>query len=250
MGSGGFLCILDKTHKNLRGNWVMKIFYEGLDVEKYAQHPAVEGFITNCTFFSRGDCKNYTEFYGRHRDRVGGKRCLSLQTWEYGDLGIAQMDAIYAIDPTLYIDIPILDCNNDINERVICYAVSKNMRINITAVYTYTHISIAYDYIKKLKNDAIISVFAGGISDSGLDPSPFIAHAKRLFREMPNVKILWAGCRELYTIKCAEESGCDIIALPGGLLDTLHLVDSDLDKMSVGMVYGWRNDAIDGGLSI
>jgi hypothetical protein len=150
-------------------------------------------------------------------------------------------DGRHSIHPNPHIDIPILDCNNDINERVICYAVSKNMRINITAVCTYTHISIAYHYIKKLKNDAIISVFAGGMSDAGLNPSPFIAHAKRLFCK-PNVKILWMVCRELYTIQCAEESGCDIVALPGGWLDTLHLVDLDLDKMSVGMVYGWRNE--------
>jgi transaldolase len=227
----------------------MKIFYEGLNIEKYSQYDFVEGFTTNCTLFSCSETDNYTDFYQKNRPFLQD-RSFSLQTWEYGNLGIEQIDAIHAIDETIFIDIPIVDPNNDINERPLKYAVSKNMRINVTAVYTYEQINIAYAYLSDLKNDAIVSIFAGGISDWGADPSSFILHAKRLFRGMNNVKILWAGCRELYAIKRAEEVDCDIVAVPGDIIDTLHLFDSDLDKMSVDRVRGLRDDAIHGGLSI
>jgi len=225
----------------------MKIFYDGLDIQTYSKHPYVEGFTTNCTHFQGNH--NYTEFYRKNKDLIQ-MRSLSLQTWNHGDLGIAQIDAIHAIDENIFVTIPIVNVHNDINERMLLYAVSKNMRINVTANYTFAHMNIAYEYLNKLTNHAIISVFAGGISDSGRDPVPYIAHAKRLFKDMPNVKIMWAGCRELYTIKRAEDLYCDIISVPGDIIDKLHLTDYNLDKMSVEMINTWHNDAIHDGLSI
>jgi transaldolase len=177
-------------------------------------------------------------------------RSFSLQTWEHGDLGIEQIEAIYAIDSNIFITIPIVNTENDINERMITYAVSNNMRINITAIYTFTQLNIAYEYLLRTTNDAIVSIFAGGISDSGIDPSMLITHAKRLFKSIPHVQILWAGCRELYSIKRAEEFDCDIISVPGDILDKLHLFNTDLDKMSVNMVKDLRDHAIRGGITI
>ena len=225
----------------------MKIFYDGLDIATYSEHPNVEGFTTNCTHFQGNH--NYTKFYQKNKDLIQG-RSLSLQTWKDGDSGIAQVDAIHAIDENIFVTIPIVNLYNDINERVLLHAVSKNMRINVTALYTFAQMNIAYEYLKKLTNDAIVSVFAGGISDSGHDPEPYILHAKRLFKDMPNVKIMWAGCRELYTIKRAEELDCDIISVPGNIIDKLRLFNYNLDKMSVEMVHTWHNYAIHGGLTI
>ena len=233
---------------------VMKIFYDGLDIEKYAQYPVVEGFTTNCTFFRdrndvRQEAQNYTEFYNNNKELLLW-RSISLQIWEHGDLGIEQIDAIHAIDKNIFVTIPIINSNDDINENLLAHAVSNNMRINVTAIYTYAQMNITYQCLKKTTNDAIVSVFAGGISDSGIDPSLFIIHAKRLFKDMPNVQILWAGCRELYSIKRAEELDCDIIAVPGHILDKLNLFNTDLNKMSVDLVNDMRNDAIHCGISI
>jgi len=248
----------------------MRIFYDGLDIEKYAKYPIVEGFTTNCTFFSKVSdthdqpidlvvkeafsppcqmCKNYTEFYNNYKELISG-RSISLQTWEHGDQGIEQIDAIHAINKDIFITIPIINNNNDINEKMLTYAVSNNMRINITAIYTYTQLNIAHECLLKTTNDAIVSVCAGGISDTGTDPSMIMSHAKRLFKNMSNVQILWEGCRELYYITHAEELDCDIIAVSGDILDKIHLLYTDLNKMSVDMVDKLRNDAIRGGITI
>ena len=232
----------------------MKIFYDGLDIEKYSKYPVVEGFTTDCTFFSQRDierqeAQNYTDFYNNCKELLLW-RSISFQTWENGDSGIDQIEAIYAIDTDIFITIPIINMNDNINENMLAYAVSNNMRINITAIYTITQLNIAYEYLVKTTNDAIVSVFAGGISDSGIDPVIVISHAKRLFKDMPNVQILWAGCRELYTIKRAEELDCDIIAVPGDILDKLQLFNTDLNKMSVDLVKDLRADAIRSGITI
>ena len=232
----------------------MKIFYDGLDIEKYAQYPVVEGFTTDCMFFSqrtivRQETQNYTDFYNDCKELLL-RRSISFQIWEDGNLGIRQIDAIHAINKNIFVTIPIININDDINEDLIAYAVSNNMCINVTAVYTIAQINIAYQFLKKTTNDAIVSVFAGGISDSGIDPSLYILHAKRLFKDMPNVKILWAGCRELYTIKRAEELDCDIIAVPGDILDKLQLFNTDLNKMSVDLVNDLWADAVRCGISI
>jgi transaldolase len=232
----------------------MKIFYDGLDIEKYAQYPVVEGFTTNCMFFSqrsvvRQEAQNYKDFYNNCEELLLS-RSISFQIWEHGSLGIEQIDAIHAINKNIYVTIPIINMNDDINEDLIAHAVLNNMRINVTAIYTYAQMNITYQSLKKTTNDAIVSVFAGGISDSGVDPSLFILHAKRLFKDMPNVQILWAGCRELYTIKRAEELECDIIAVPGDILDKLQLFNTDLNQMSFDLVNDLRTDAIRGGISI
>ena len=232
----------------------MKIFYDGLDIETYAQYPVVEGFTTNCMFFSqrnnvRQESQNYTDFYNDCKELLL-RRSISLQIWEHGNLGIEQIDAVHAINKNIYVTIPIINMNDDINEELLAHAVLNNMRINVTAIYTYAQMNITYQCLKKATNDAIVSVFAGGISDSGIDPSLFILHAKRLFKDMPNVQILWAGCRELYTIKRAEELECDIIAVPGDILDKLQLFNTDLNKMSLDLVKNLRTDAIRSGITI
>ena len=65
----------------------MKIYYDGLNIEKYSKNDIVEGFTTNCTFFSQSDTKNYLDFYNKNKQYIQNKD-ISFQTWENGDLGI------------------------------------------------------------------------------------------------------------------------------------------------------------------
>ena len=124
------------------------------------------------------------------------------------------------------------------------------MPINITAIYTYDQIKQSYELVKSIDTKVIISIFGGPISDSGMDPSPFILYAKHLFKDLKNVEILWAGCRELYTITRAENLGCDIITVPGDIIDKMNLFKYDLNLLSLKRVNKFRNDAINGKISI
>jgi transaldolase len=227
----------------------MKIYYDGLNLEKYHKHPKIEGFTTNCTFFSQNDINNYNEFYIKNKPFIEGKS-ISFQTWEDGELGINQIKEIHQIDKDIFVKIPIINSIGELNDELINYAINNNIPINITAIYTFEQIDKCYEFLKNTNLKAIISVFAGPISDTGLDPSPYILRAKTLFKDFANVDILWAGCRELYSITRAEELDCDIATVPGDIVDKMNLFEYDLTKLSLERVNKFKNDAISGKITI
>jgi len=71
-------------------------------------------------------------------------------------------------------------------------------------------------YIRKAERDlaaapaACISVFAGRIADTGVDPIPIMAEAVQFLGSYPNIELIWASPRELLNIFHAESTGCHI----------------------------------------
>ncbi|MGC2619943.1 MAG: transaldolase family protein, partial [Acidobacteriaceae bacterium] len=90
---------------------------------------------------------------------------------------------------------------------------------------------------------AIVSVFAGRIADTGVDPVPLMAEAKRMLRNRPLARLLWASPRELLNIFQADEAGCDIITVPPEILRKLSLVGKDLGAYSLETVEMFHCDA-------
>jgi transaldolase len=132
---------------------------------------------------------------------------------------------------------------------LIQFAVRGNFPINITAIYTLDQIDKAYEMLEDSDVEAIVSVFAGSISDKFLDPHHAITYALKRFKDKPNVKILWAGCREVYAIQRAKDANCHIITVPDAIMDKLGNQKSLYD-LSVERVSKFRDDALSGNLSI
>ena len=109
--------------------------------------------------------------------------------------------------------------------------------------------------IKKLmslnfKSECILSVFCGRIADSGVDPKITIKAAKKIIKNKKNIKLLWASCRELYSIIEAEKTGCDIITVPNDMLKKINLFGKNLKKYSLETVKDFYRDALDAGFKI
>jgi len=228
----------------------MELFYDGMNIQTYANNPSITGFTTNCTLFSTSPIKNYKSFYQVNSDAIGTKS-LSFQIWEEDiDSAIQQAKDIYSIDPSIYIKIPIINTKGDYNTQLIQYAVKHSMCVNITAIYTMEQIDMTYELLKESLSPHIISVFAGPISDTGIDPSPFVLHAVDLFKHKSNSKILWAGCREIYTVTRARQLGCHIITIPDGVIEKLQLVNTSLTHLSIDRVKKFNSDATRTNISI
>ena len=90
---------------------------------------------------------------------------------------------------------------------------------------------------------AIVSVFAGRIADTGMDPIPHMLACKQILGSRPKAELLWASTRELLNIFHAEESGCDIITVPNEFLGKLDLVGKDLADYSRETVQLFYRDA-------
>jgi len=220
------------------------VFYDGMDIQKYSNNPFVKGFTTNCTVFSKWQEKNYQAYYNSVKDYVGDKS-VSFQIWEDNtDLAINQIDSVYTISPTIYVKIPIINSEGNFNDDLYKYAMSNKMNINITCLYTNNQVTHAWNLLKDYKYPMIVSIFAGPISDTGVDPTPFVLHAVDTFEPNLNAKILWAGCREVYAIKKAADLGCHIITAPDTVIDKLPSLGKDLTVASVERVQTFRNDAI------
>jgi transaldolase len=227
----------------------IKIFYDGMDIEKYASNKFVQGFTTNCTFFSKYKVRNYTEYYNSIKDNVQG-RSLSFQIWEDDDKALEQIDAIHALAPEAYIKIPILNTRGEYNTAVYRYAKEKNLRVNVTALHTNEHIDKVYELFGNYDQPFIVSIFVGPISDVGNDPSGFISYTVNKFRENSNAEILWAGCREVFSIYRAIQGGCHIITCPDSVIDKLEHLGKSCDELTIERVTTFRNDAITSQLSI
>ena len=143
-------------------------------------------------------------------------------------------------------------CKNtkgEFNKNVINTLAKENVKLNITAVFTIDQVK---DILENLEKDshAIISIFAGRIADTGVDPMDLVKESVELAKEYKNVEILWASCRELYNIFQAENSGCHIITVQNSILDKLDNVGKDLTKYSVETVQDFFEDANSLGFSI
>jgi transaldolase len=227
----------------------IEIYYDGLNFSKYAHNKIVSGFTTNCTLFASSSFKNYSLFFLENKKYLND-RPISFQIWEDDTSNaIKQIDNIHNIDPKIFVKIPIINTNGIYNESLLEYITSNSIPVNVTCIYTLNQIETAFKLLNKTTSPIIISIFAGPISDIGIDPSPFINYAISLFRNMNNVKILWAGCREPYTIVRASQLGCHIITIPDTILDKI-LISTTLEQLSIDRAKIFKNGALNSNISI
>ena len=101
--------------------------------------------------------------------------------------------------------------------KVIKVLSKKNIKMNITAVYTHNQTIKILKNIKKNSN-VIISIFAGRAGDAGKDPIPEIKKSISSAKKYKNVKILWASVREPYNFKQASQLRCHLITIPPAII--------------------------------
>ena len=101
-----------------------------------------------------------------------------------------------------------------------------------------------------VNSPAIVSVFAGRIADTGVDPVPLMAEAVQVLKTKPKAELIWASPRELLNIFQADEVGCHIITATNDILKKLSLVDKSLEAYSLETVEMFYRDAKTAGFKI
>jgi transaldolase len=94
---------------------------------------------------------------------------------------------------------------------------------------------------------ACISVFAGRIADTGVDPLPVMIEALEIIKPYPNIELIWASPRELLNIVQADAIGCHIITVTNDILQKAHLLGKDLREFSLDTVKMFYRDAAKSG---
>jgi transaldolase len=97
---------------------------------------------------------------------------------------------------------------------------------------------------------AIVSVFAGRVADTGIDPVPHMRTCKDILRRKPKAELLWASPREVLNVFQADDIGCDIITCSNDMIAKLSLAGKDLLDYSRETVQMFRRDATASSFSI
>ena len=119
---------------------------------------------------------------------------------------------------------------------------NKNIKLNITAVYSYKQtVEILKNINKKTKT--IISIFAGRMGDAGIDPIPEFEKSIKISKKFNDVKILWASTREPYNLIQAKQIGCHIITVPPNIIEKIEKFGKSKNKLTIDTVKTFLKDA-------
>lgn len=218
----------------------MKLFYDGNNPQQY--NNIVDGFTSNASFAGRSGYLNYIDYIQNYLKYTNNLPC-SFQVISDNDEEIyRQGKLISSISDTIFVKIPIIKSDGSYNIKVINRLIENNIKINITSLYTIEHIDTIYSSIAK-KNYMILSIFAGSIMDAGLDPIETVKYAIKLYKELSNIQILWAGCQTNLDINKAKNIDCHIITIPDLIISKINRLNVDLNTLAKDRVSRFLSDA-------
>ena len=117
----------------------------------------------------------------------------------------------------VYVKVPILTVEGHSNIPVIQVLHDRGIPVNVTAVSYVEQL----DDLTLHDNPLIVSVFAGRVADTGLDPIDIVMDVVYRVEDFPSIDVLWASTRQVYSVMEAFDAGADIITVTPELLDKL-----------------------------
>jgi transaldolase len=234
------------------GDLKIKIFADGADVnemQKAASEGIVKGFTTNPTLMRKSGISDYESFAKDALSKVNGLP-ISFEVFS-DDFESMKKEAlkISGWGKNVFVKIPITNTKGESSSELIKFLSEKGINLNITAMLTLEQVKLMSETFSG-ENESIISVFAGRIADTGVDPVPYMLKAKEILSVKPQLKLLWASSREVLNIVQAEQCGCDIITVTNDLLKKLNMLGKDLKELSLDTVRMFYNDASSAGYKI
>ena len=224
----------------------IKIFTDGANLDsilELAKDDLIDGITTNPTLMKRSGVINYMSF-AEAAVKASNSKSISLEVFS-DDLDgmIFQARKLAELSSNVYVKIPITNSKGMETTKVIRKLISENISINITAVLTYEQIKHCVDLLDE-NSKAYISIFAGRIADTGIDPIPFFTYALKLLdNRFKDVELIWASTREVYNIYQASSCGCHIITVTPDIIKKLSLQNYDLKQLSLDTVKMFKKDA-------
>jgi transaldolase len=150
----------------------------------------------------------------------------------------------------IYVKIPITNTRGESSLPLVRELAREGVKLNITAILTEEQVAGVAQALDP-KVSAFVSVFAGRIADTGVDPMPCMRANKKLLAGLPQAELLWASVREVLNIFQAQECGCEIVTVPYDILaKAMKLVGTSLKEMSLNTVKTFAADAKAAGFSL
>jgi transaldolase len=216
---------------------------------KRYQEGLVQGFTTNPTLMAKAGIRDYSAFA---KDILKTIKTMPISFEVFSD-EFDEMERqaieINSWGQNVNVKIPITNTKGQPALKLIRRLFDLKMKLNITALFTEEQLKGLREVLKP-DDDAIISIFAGRIADTGVDPIRIMSNAVQSFLPFRAAKILWASPREALNIYQADSCGCHIITLTDDLLSKVNLRNKSLEDYSLDTVKMFYKDATAAGFQL
>ena len=229
----------------------VKIFADGAVKEKIlelAAQPYIKGFTTNPTLMRQAGISDYETFAKDILTSIRD-RPISFEVFtdEFDDMERQAMK-IAGWGDNVFVKIPVTNTRAESAAPLIRRLVARGVKLNVTAILTLAQIREVVAALEGAKA-GYVSVFAGRIADSGVDPLPYLREAVKL-SDAAGLEVIWASPRELLNVVQAHEIGCHVITVTPDILKKLSLLGRDLGDYSLDTVKMFYRDGQEAGFKL
>ena len=226
----------------------IKVFCDIADlynIKKFNNNNFVKGFTTNPSLMRKAGAKDY-ESYSKQILKICKKKPISFEVFADDPRSMIEQGLkINNWGKNVYVKVPVINSKKIFMGKVIKELNNRNIKLNITAVYTAQQTAKILKMINK-KTRVIISIFAGRAADAGKDPVPEFLKSIKIAKSFKNVEILWASVREPYNYTQARQLGCHIITIPPSIIEKIQKFGKSFDQLTQETV---KNFLVDSGKS-
>jgi transaldolase len=212
-------------------------------------NPLIQGFTTNPTLMRKAGVADY-EAFGRAILRAIPDKPVSLEVFA-DDLTEMEAQALTLASwgANVVVKVPVTNTRGQFTGPILRSLSQQGIVLNVTAVLTLAQVRQIFAVLAPL-TPAIVSIFAGRIADTGIDPVPIMAEALRILAPFSKAELLWASAREILNLFQADQIGCHIITATPEVLAKLSLVGRDLDQYSLETIKMFYDDSVAAGYTI
>jgi transaldolase len=231
----------------------IQLYADGADkagiLDLYAK-PYIKGLTTNPSLMKKAGIKDYEEFAKDILKTVVNKPIsLEVFTDDFADMK-RQAQKITAFAPNVYTKIPITNNRGESSLPLIKELGAQGVKLNVTALMTEKQVGQVAEALNP-RVPSVVSVFAGRVADTGVDPMPLMKKCVALLKGHDKAELLWASTREVLNIFQAQECGCAIITVPHDILaKAAKMLGMDLDELSLDTVKTFSKDAAELGYKL
>ena len=231
----------------------VEVFADGADIEEMKaayNNKYVDGFTTNPSLMAKAGVTDYKAF-AEEVVKAIPDASISFEVFA-DDLETMEKEAeiLKQYGDNVFVKIPIVITTGESTLPLIKKLSADNVRLNVTAVYTIEQVRDITNAVTE-GVPTYVSVFAGRIADTGVDPLPLMKESVEVTHSKKGVKLLWASCREVINVIQADEIGADIITCPADVVKKVNSnLDRNIEELSIDTVKGFAKDIQSSGLSI
>ena len=230
----------------------VKIFADGADrvsMLELSTRPYIKGLTTNPTLMRKAGIANYRDFAKDILSEITTKPvCFEVLADDFAGMERQALE-IASWAENVYVKVPITNTRGESCRAVVGRLAARHVKLNVTAIMTLGQVQEVLSALSST-TAAYVSIFAGRIADTGVDPVPVMTKAVSMLSPLPKAELLWASPREVLNIAQAEDCGCHIITATPDIIAKLALRGKDLHQYSLETVKMFYDDASAAGFKL